>query len=130
MNKESTNVSQQEIYAYYSMNKQYVEGVQKWSNQSLLDEESKIIKRLYRSLAEFDTRLFWSNSGSKKGREWFLDYHVTPHEAPNRHYYFLKEIICIPTQQKNVIKELSYNVTWHHEIFIAFHTNSSTPEKI
>ena len=46
--KEYTHMSQQlEIWTYNSMNKQYVEGVQKWKKANLT-RKSKIAKRHYR----------------------------------------------------------------------------------
>ena len=78
---------QVKIYTYYSMKKQYVEGVQKEKENSLLDE-----RRLYNYIA----LSFPCKQTSKMG---FCISHKIHNETPNRHTNYLREITIhyIPT---------------------------------
>ena len=79
--KDYINLSQQlEIYTYCSMNKQYVEWVQKWKKAYLM-RESKIASLLYPTPKFGDMSLSFKSSKVKKRLRMGSD----THEAPNGH---------------------------------------------
>ena len=114
------------LYTYCSMNKQYIEGIQKWKKAYLMSVDN-IAMWLYHSLTESETiSLLFNEQKQIEFKKRFLGCQVTPNKTTNMHANSLREIIiyCIPIPVSNrfffAIELFSGLFTEYHSFFPYF----------